>query len=991
MNKTLQHLLGLCALVLPTMASAQTAENVEATFTWTIGNEDAATYASDLSDYVSSTSFAQGSGLTASVIAGSTAKGYIGLGDDYNTDIATWQPGKDKPGNDVENMIEFKVKVKKGLTFTPTSIVYNAIKNGTDNCSYSWSYTLDDVESNITDVGKEIIRRNKNNSTVAATHTETITGAAGARTVTFRIYMSGCAKDKKLSFGNIKINGTINGTVEARAFTDFSVNFRTDPYTVIKPESAELPSGVSISGGSYHGAQHGYTGPVTITVSVDGPVKFTIGTCAYGSNASTVAYGDETVTLDTKTNGCDNTGDYYTKNVVWYYNSEEATTLTFTLKGYLPYFLAEACDLLPDYTVTYYNTDGTTVLGTETVQGGSDLKFAYSEADVTVADGYAFRGWFTANTSSALKAVEGTSVQSNLNLYAKATAIEKRTSTARFIYDLTKAYFYDEDHECIDMTGKYYNNHGWVFAKNQTISFPVAGKAVVSISNCQWSSAGEAVVTDASGNQVATFTPKVSTDGAETSFKYDGDATTLTITFGAQAYVHKVSVFNVVDFVTYDETSGYYIIPANDVNSLLLALTEANSTGNKSIFLPDGIYDMGETALTAISGSNISIIGQSMENTIIVNAPDKENEGIGTTATFLITGSNTYFQDLTIKNALDYYGSGSAGRAVCIQDKGTNTVCKNVKMLSYQDTYYSNNNAGSFYWEDSEIHGCVDYICGGGTAFFNRCTLVNESRKSGAKSGEATMTAPNGNTTYGYVFNECTVENLAATFNFGRAWNDKPRCAYINTTLNQPDELIANRWTVKGMNVVADKFVEYNSVNTSDTVVSPTSNKLTFTYTDTKGTTTNEMETILSETEAADYALDKVFTSWAPDEIAAQQSLKDVVKKDGVITWSSDATIFGVFSNGEFVTFTTDKTYTPAATDGTISVRAANGRGGLCPAVEATEASTAISEAEADSELVSTVYYSISGARLAQPQRGVNIVVKAFANGTTKASRVTVK
>ncbi|MCQ7926305.1 pectinesterase family protein, partial [Salmonella enterica] len=582
------------------------------------------------------------------------------------------------------------------------------------------------------------------------------------------------------------------------------------------------------------------------------------------------------------------------------------------------------------------------LLGTETVQGGSGLTYKYSASDVSVASGYVFRGWFNSDKSTASKVAEGASVQSNLNLYAKVTEKEVCSQTARFIYDLSKANFYDEDHECIDMTGKYHGNHGWVFSNGQTISFPVAGKAVIAIANCAYSAEADAVVTDAAGNTVATFSPKASTDGAETSFKYDGEATTLTITFGATAYVHKVSVFNVVDFVSYDETSGYYVIPANDVNSFLLALTEANAEGNKRIFLPDGYYDMGETVLTAISGSNISIIGQSIEKTIIRNAPLAENEGIGTTAIFLITGSNTYFQDLTLTNELDYYSAGSAGRAVCIQDKGTGTICKNVKMLSYQDTYYSNNNNGQFYWEDSEIHGCVDYICGGGTAYFNRCLLVNESRKKGDKNGEATITAPNGNTTYGYVFNQCTVENLAASFNFGRAWNDKPRCAYINTTLNQPDEIIANRWTVKGMNVYADKFVEYNTVDASGNVVSPASNILEFSL----GSNTNKMETILTEDQAADYALDKVFTSWDPATIAAQQSIS-VAKAADAITWTSDADIYAVFSDDVFVTFTTEKSYTPAATDGDITVRAANARGGLCPAASASDASNAISRVEA--------------------------------------------
>lgn len=67
---------------------------------------------------------------------------------------------------------------------------------------------------------------------------------------------------------------------------------------------------------------------------------------------------------------------------------------------------------------------------------------------------------------------------------------------------------------------------------------------------------------------------------------------------------------------------------------------------------------------------------------------------IGTTATFLNHSTNLYLH-MTIQNALDYYGTianaQAGGRAVVLQDKGNNTICKNVEMISYQDTYYSNN------------------------------------------------------------------------------------------------------------------------------------------------------------------------------------------------------------------------------------------------------------------------------------------------------------
>ena len=156
-------------------------------------------------------------------------------------------------------------------------------------------------------------------------------------------------------------------------------------------------------------------------------------------------------------------------------------------------------------------------------------------------------------------------------------------------------------------------------------------------------------------------------------------------------------------------------IPQGDVKALLVAIEVANKKNaekdSKPFYnlIPDGFYDLGVTVLTKITGHNIALIGQSMDGTIIQNKPDIKQEGISKTAVFVNRGSNNYFQDLTLKNDLDYYAAGSAGRAVTLQDKGTHTICNRVCLLSYQDTYYSDNDLCQHYFQDSEIHGTVDF------------------------------------------------------------------------------------------------------------------------------------------------------------------------------------------------------------------------------------------------------------------------------------------
>ena len=127
------------------------------------------------------------------------------------------------------------------------------------------------------------------------------------------------------------------------------------------------------------------------------------------------------------------------------------------------------------------------------------------------------------------------------------------------------------------------------------------------------------------------------------------------------------------------------MVEAGNAESLLQAIEQASKQNadatSKRLFIlvPNGVYDLGKRTLTAITGHRIALVGESMEGTVIVNAPDVEDEGISKTATLLNQGHETYVQDLTLKNALDYYHSGAAGRAVCWQDKGDRTMMKRVE------------------------------------------------------------------------------------------------------------------------------------------------------------------------------------------------------------------------------------------------------------------------------------------------------------------------
>ena len=503
-----------------------------------------------------------------------------------------------------------------------------------------------------------------------------------------------------------------------RTFVDFKIEFRDNPYTVLLPEGGELPQGVEVTGTSYNGGQHGIYGG-SIAVQVDGPVKFTIGACQYSGTPIAIKKDGQPFTTFSNNAACGEQKPNYNQYVTYTYTGE-AALLTFELAGntYIPYFFAEACEVTP-CEVIFKDQNGTTLGKVETIEGATLEAIPYTEADLpAIAVTDKFRGWFY---TSGKKAAVGDMISGNTTIQAKVTPIEAATVGSVQTYDFASAIFYPEDHETVTATNGAFHDgtHGWYFNADGAINVEVAGNAVVAVTLCTYSESGDVAVYAGETELAKKAVVKNETpDGAELIAQYTGEPTTLTIKWTAKQYIHKVVVYNVLDFVEKDEKTGYYMVPANDAASFLMALVLANGEGNAKIFLPNGTYDLGETVLTTISANNIAIIGQSMEGVIIKNAPDYKTESIDKTATLRIAKNvkGTYLQDITIQNALDYYKNNN-GRAVCLWDQGTQTICKNVKMLSYQDTYYSNLIGAVKYFETSEIHGTVDFICGDGSVY----------------------------------------------------------------------------------------------------------------------------------------------------------------------------------------------------------------------------------------------------------------------------------
>ena len=363
----------------------------------------------------------------------------------------------------------------------------------------------------------------------------------------------------------------------------------------------------------------------------------------------------------------------------------------------------------------------------------------------------------------------------------------------------------------------------------------------------------------------------------------------------------------------------YVVGTAAEFTAAVTAVNGSNSSSSatrKTIFIKNGDYDFGSTE-QRITGYNVSLIGESRDGVILHGS----RTGISNPVLNIRDRSGFYLQDLTVKNDFDY-GTGSFnGVAVAIYG-GDKTVMKNVRMLSNQDTQVTGHRA---YFEDCEIHGTVDFICGGGDNFYYQTALVLENRNGNC------VTAPSTNSSqkWGYVFQQCTisaVDGATATVNgnytLGRPWQNEPRCYYLNTKMNVlPTN---NGWS--SMGTLPTHFYEYNSMDASGTAID-------LSVRGNSSTSTNSYTPVLTAAEAARFTVENVLggtDSWLPTDYTTVVDAPTVNLDGSTITWTADADArcYVIFKNGEYLANQTGTSY-EMTDEGIYTVRAANEMGGL--------------------------------------------------------------
>lgn len=555
----------------------------------------------------------------------------------------------------------------------------------------------------------------------------------------------------------------------------------------------------------------------------------------------------------------------------------------------------------------------------------------------------------------------------------------------------------------------------------------------------------------ANGKIVLTFDEKVKlTDKANATLgtqKIEGVVSGKTITFAykglnyATAYTFTLAAGSVADltdnatdqeivlnFTTKTKpavTKALYdfIVPNDgDFKAALAAAAKRTDTSKRfRIFIKQGDYKIPADEKSEVKGSdgktyanpttymntpNVSIIGESMDNTSITNtvpAVECDNgfgkanvlEGIGKGDVLSLESGavNTYFQDIKMYSSM----GDKKGRDIVLNDKSNKTICKNVNLWAYQDTYVSNNQKGRFYFEGGILRGNTDFLCGKGDVYYNNVDLL--------MCGTGYLAVPSQPTQYGYIFKDCTIKDGSDTgingkYKLGRPWGKgTPIALFIDTKM----EVIP---TAAGWDEMSGgypkRFAEYNSTTATGSAVDLSGRKQVYdaydaNYTNRRNETAGSP--VLTAEEAASYSIETVMggdDDWDPTAATEQASAPSNVKLNGTtLAWDNNdyALLWAVCKNGKVVDFTIKPTYLVDDASATWSVRAANEMGGLSEATAAAVLGTGIHNiaSATDAAAIKTAIYAADGTQLSNLQKGINIIVKTLADGSKKTSKVIVK
>ena len=422
-------------------------------------------------------------------------------------------------------------------------------------------------------------------------------------------------------------------------------------------------------------------------------------------------------------------------------------------------------------------------------------------------------------------------------------------------------------------------------------------------------------------------------------------------------------VANGVAAVVAADGSGKY----TKIQDALDAITDDSK--RSIIYVKPGVY----SEKLVVAKKNVSLIGEDRDKVVITwnecsststlqnGTYDTGITSTGTDASYsmLIAADGFYGENFTVRNDYDYQANAHSNRqAVALEHVNSDkAVLKNIKMVSFQDTYYPKSAKKRVYLKDCYIQGGTDYIFGSGTAFMDGGILKNVP-------GGQYMTAasdPAADQEFGIVISGVEASYADTTgfgdkrkFYLGRPWKLGATTTYINTTFEK-DMIQPAGWADWSGAINDANYSEFGSVFADGDEAADLSKRVSW-------------SSVLTAAEAARCNKENAFNygagnAWNPTPYCQEpEVVSNVVNNVGTLSWTPSYFAVGyvVYKNNVFYDYSENPYYIDAAyTDGDVyQVAAYNEYGALSAKSSNSTVGVEENEAETSSILVNTIVES---------------------------------
>jgi pectinesterase len=308
-------------------------------------------------------------------------------------------------------------------------------------------------------------------------------------------------------------------------------------------------------------------------------------------------------------------------------------------------------------------------------------------------------------------------------------------------------------------------------------------------------------------------------------------------------------VLIVVGFASYSQATQ--IVVAQDGTAKYKTVQEALdaiASNNKKpviVFIKNGVYK--EKLHLDSSKAYVTVAGEDKFNTVLTFDdhtgkvyPNGLAINTQNSASFVVKANNFTLENITVENNAGF----TAGQAVGLEVQGDKAIIRNCRIIGNQDILFTSRDNSHQYYEDCYIEGTTDFIFGSATCWFERCHIHSK------KNSHVTAASTPKEHTYGYIFNDCvlTGDTTLNKVSLGRPWRPYAAVVYIHCYIDK--DIMPEGWANwnNTESYKTARYAEYKNygpgANTSQRV---------------------QWSKQLSDDEAKQYTLKKVFGDWQPN------------------------------------------------------------------------------------------------------------------------------